>query len=165
MTRLRWLLLALLILAFVAGWGIYWWWQCTTLPATALAALEKAENFELISLEPSDQTSEGERFQGNLVLGRTTIHDVAVQQRLIEALKKGAAEGPWIGDKCFNPRHNIRVYGDGKMVDLLICFECKQGEIFLNGGRVSGFQLSDSPQPVFDKVLQDAGIPLAKPRH
>jgi hypothetical protein len=138
-------------------------------PPQVLVGLENAETFELISLEPMmsleplDQKSGEERLRGNRVLGKTTIKDKETQVRLIDALKKGAAEN--VGDiaMCFNPRHNLRVSHEGKTVDLLICFECLQVKCFVDGQPDVGFLTSRSPQTVFDAVLKDAGIPLAQP--
>ena len=61
---------------------------------------------------------------------------------------------------CFNPRHGIRLIGGGETTDLVICFECLQVQVFVDGRRPGGFLTSASPQPAFDQVLLAAGIAL-----
>jgi hypothetical protein len=57
----------------------------------------------------------------------------------------------------------MRLYDESTTIDLLICFQCNQVEIFVDGRNAPGFLIGSSPQPVFDKVLNDAGVPLPKP--
>jgi hypothetical protein len=63
---------------------------------------------------------------------------------------------------CFNPRHGIRASREGKTIDLVICFECLQVYVYAEEGRQGSFLTTSSPQPVFDQVLREAGVPLAK---
>ena len=64
---------------------------------------------------------------------------------------------------CFRPRHGIHATRGQKVVDLLVCFECSQVEVYSGGSDQPslGLRTSGSPEPVFDKALRDAGIPLA----
>jgi hypothetical protein len=52
---------------------------------------------------------------------------------LADALRLGAEDNFGIAAGCFNPRHGLRLKGGGKSVDLVICFECLQVEVFVNG--------------------------------
>ena len=132
------------------------------LPADVVDILSKAEQFELLSLDPN---SEGDKskdaFHEYKVLGKTAVKDAEARKKLIESLTKGM-EGEIRPAKCFNPRHGIRATHDGKTVDLVICFECHQFGLFSGAGEVTGFLVDKSPEPAFDKVLKDAGIPKAK---
>jgi hypothetical protein len=132
--------------------------------------LQKSESFELYSLEParkSDQDGKGvedkDGFHGWRVLGKTELKDKADRKRLAEALRQGAEDNFGTQAKCFNPRHGIRLKGDGKVIDLVICFECLQVKVFVDGDSKDGFLTTGEPQQEFDAVLKAADIKLARP--
>ena len=131
------------------------------IPADALAALENADHFELLSLDPAPVLQEKPEndFHGWKVLGMTEVKDAKTRQKLVVALRQGAKESNGKAARCFNPRHGIRVTGGGKTYDFVVCFECFSAQI-IQGGQRSGFLTTASPQPVFDQVLRDAGVPL-----
>src|SRR5262245_65277714 len=96
------------------------------LPPKARAILEKAEAFELLSLDPSPESErpkEGGYF-GWKVLGKTTVKDADTRKRIVEALLKGIESSDGNGARCFDPRHGISAKHEGQTVDLVICFEC-----------------------------------------
>jgi hypothetical protein len=131
------------------------------IPDELRAILEKAEQFELLSLSP-DRPQEQPKvaFHGWKVLGKTTVKDAETRRKLVTAFKKGVAENNGIVAACFNPRHGIRVTADGKTVDFVICFECDQVQAFVGDKKEPGFLITDSPQAVFDGVLKEARVPL-----
>jgi hypothetical protein len=138
------------------------------IPEAPHAALKKAERLELFSLEPEGGRKPPpkgkETFRGWVVLGKTVVKGKA-RDELVAAFEAGVAESIGTGALCFRPRHGIRVQHGGKTFDFVICFECLQTQIYDGkGARLRGVLHSDSPQPVFDKVLRDAGVPLAKKR-
>jgi hypothetical protein len=53
---------------------------------------------------------------------------------------------------------------EGKTVDVLICFECYWVYVYLDDKEepADRIAITRDAQPLFDKVLRDAGIPLAK---
>jgi hypothetical protein len=68
---------------------------------------------------------------------------------------------------CFTPRHGIHATRAGATVDLVVCFECLQIYLYVNGSEIRNggevrFLTSKSPEAVFDKVLADANVPLAR---
>ena len=133
------------------------------IPAGTIAALQHADRYELLSLDPGRVTDPPpDHFHGWRVLGRTTITDQATRTKLNEALRAGAREHSGAAVRCFNPRHGVRVTRADKAYDLVICFECLQVRTFEAGQRTEGFLVSASPQPVFDEVLRAAGVPLAE---
>jgi hypothetical protein len=140
------------------------------LPSAAKSIFEKAEEIELISLDPG-HPERGERppkgdYFGWKELGRTTLEDAETRRRVVSAVEKGFAEGGRAAS-CFDPRHAIHASYKGKTVDILICFRCSQVLVYLNDERQDPFlEISVSPQPVLDKILADANVPLApKPEH
>src|SRR5262249_37765355 len=75
------------------------------LPPEVVDILSKAEQIELLSLDPK---SEGDKskdaFHEYKVLGKTAVKDAEARKKLIESLTKGM-EGEIHPAKCFNPRH------------------------------------------------------------
>ncbi len=132
------------------------------LPDVARAALDGAERLELWSLDPTlRETPAADGFHGWRALGRVTVEDAAERARLVDALAKGVAGNDGVVAACFNPRHGVRAVHDGKTVDLVICFECLQVQMFVDASASEGFLTTSAPQPSFDRVLRAAGVPLA----
>src|SRR5207248_10826161 len=98
-------------------------------------------------------------FHGHRILGQTVIADPSVRSRLLTAFYDNVGRSD--PGRCFNPRHGIRAVRDGKTVDLLICFECWRVVVYDSRGE-HDTTISRIPQPVFDRVLTAARIPLAK---
>jgi hypothetical protein len=134
------------------------------LPDNITAILDKADQVELYSLDPSRQKEipAGADFHGWKVLGKTTVKDDA-RKALIAALKKGIKDSDGTVAACFNPRHGIRATVDGKTADVVICFECLSMSSFL--GETKGSALTTrSPEKTFNKILTDAKVPMPPQR-
>ncbi|CAN5555649.1 hypothetical protein BH09PLA1_BH09PLA1_18910 [soil metagenome] len=125
------------------------------MPAVALHALRNSDRFELFVLDP--RASDG-GFHGHAILGQTLITDRSVQLRLTDALQSGARWNNGSRYLCFNPRHGIRVTRGGQVIDMLICFECRQVYVFRGETRISVCTVSEAPQATFDAVLRQAGV-------
>lgn len=97
------------------------------MPAEARAILEKADRYELISLDPGAESDEkdkkADRFHGWKILGQTPIKDAETRKKVLGALLKGIEENDGSVADCFNPRHGLRATHDKKMVELVVCFE------------------------------------------
>src|SRR5262249_28902120 len=130
----------------------------------AAQALAKAEQVELFSLDPNFRKEPPQdSLHGWKILGKTTVKDGRTLKSLRAALLKSVEESDGIAAVCFNPRHAIRVTVDKKQVDFIICFECFQMRILSKEDKLmTGVLLTDTAQPVFDQILRDAGVPLAK---
>ncbi|MFK7779213.1 MAG: hypothetical protein QM501_13995 [Gimesia sp.] len=135
------------------------------LPSQASEALHNATTFELFSLEPSEgeKESNSSNFHGWNILGSHKITDLAVRNRILEALEAGIAENDGRVAACFAPRHGIRVKYKGEQHDFVICFQCYSGKWYTDNKRNEGITLTSSPQPIFDRTLKDASVPLAIP--
>ena|SRR5260370_6484365 len=136
------------------------------LPADAKTILEKAEQFELFSLDPSVEGMKDKGgFHGWKVLGKTVVKEAEVRKKILADLDKGISDSDGNGAKCFDPRHGIRAKRDGKIVDLVICFECGWIYVFRDdkAERQGVAVTTGKPQAGFDKVLKDAEVPLPKP--
>jgi hypothetical protein len=129
------------------------------IPGSAKAALEKADQFELLSVDPAQNKG---NFHGFRVLGRTQVKDADTRKKLVAAFEKGVEENDGGAGMCFNPRHGIRVTYKSKVVEFVICFQCSHVDVYGDEKR-DHFLTTGSPQPVFDQVLREAGVPLPEP--
>lgn len=137
--------------------------QHNKIPDKARLILEKAEEIELLSIDPVRPVEKPKNdFHGWKVLGKTVVKDAEARKKLVAAFKKGIAENKGEAALCFNPRHGIRASHDGKTADFLICFECFHGHTYVGEKKMEGFLITNSPEAVFDKVLKDAKVPLAE---
>jgi hypothetical protein len=135
-------------------------------PESIRIALENAEQFELLSLEPcptDKPENPRDTFYSVEILGRTQIKDMDTRKKLVAAFQKGVEEHDGSIALCFDPRHGIRIKHDGKTIDFIICFYCYQVEAYADGKDFAKMLISNSPQAAFDEALQKAGVPLAKP--
>jgi hypothetical protein len=125
-----------------------------------LQILEKGERFTLYSLAPevTQELKSGPDFEGYRIMGQTQVTNVRTRADLLVALYGGIGKGEV--EACFMPRHGIRAVRGNKTVDLVICFECEQIEIYSEHGP-PGATINDSPRPVFDRVLRQARVPLS----
>ena len=130
------------------------------IPAAAVAILEQADVFELLSLSPRHQPRTAkDDFHGYEVLGRAEIADPKTRKKLVSAFEQGVAENQGTIAACFNPRHGIHVTRNGKTEDFVVCFECLQVHSY--GAIDEDFLISSSPNATFETVLRRAGILLA----
>lgn len=130
-----------------------------------MGALENADSYELISLDPDRRTAKepGEKFHGWRVLGSTKIADPEVRKQVTEALRKAASEPDGTVVGCFDPRHGIRVVRGNKTMELVICFECITAHVHAENAKPTGFRVTNAAQPVFDEVLKKAGVAMPPP--
>jgi hypothetical protein len=145
------------VMTLIAG-GAFAYLRWYGMPLGAWYALNNADRYELLSLHP--YLSEPE-YYGHEILGQTVVADVTMRDRLNEALQAGVRGSEGRVKSCFNPRHGIRVTHDGVTTDFVICFECRQVQVWRGNQQIAFFLVSDSPQTVFDEVLKSAGVPLA----
>jgi hypothetical protein len=131
------------------------------IPTAAAAILDKADHFELLSLDPRLQLNAADGdFYGYRVFGTAVIRDAESRQKLVSAFKRAVAEKPVAIAACFNPRHGIRARKSGEQADFVICFECRQ--VHVSYGQAGGeFRISNSAEALFDSVLQSHGLALA----
>jgi hypothetical protein len=137
-----------------------WFMIRTQNSSDPMRALDEADQYELYSIlpGPDPQVSKAE-FHQYPVLGKISVNDQAARERLTNVLKAAARAGH--GKKCFAPRHGIRVVKGETTTDFVICFECNHVYIWRNGDQAGGFTVGSTPQPVFDEILNAAGIQLA----
>ena len=123
------------------------------LPAETKAFLMDADEFTLLSLNPSsDLEHKGKTgFRGHRVLGETQIGAGVERTRLVNAFEQGIANGGGLFF-CFNPRHGIRAKKDGKTIECLICFECANVYIYSESA-TNGYSTASTPSAIFNASL------------
>lgn len=135
-----------------------------TIPEPANSSLTSADSMVLYSLNP-DFRAKGSKdkpqFHGWEVLGQTEIRDAATREKMTAALRQATANNPGVAAGCFNPRHGLRLVQGDKTIDLVICFECFQVQIFVGEEAVGGFLTTFHPRAAFDAPLTAAGIRIA----
>ncbi len=123
--RLLLLSCSALLLACVLGFGKEDAKPVKKLTPLAVSILNKAQVFELYSLdfEVRDEKPPA-GFHGFKVLGKVTITDADVREKVLSALQDGITKSGGMGSFCFDPRHGIRAKFDDLTAELVICFEC-----------------------------------------
>jgi hypothetical protein len=113
---------------------------------------------------PKDRgpTNGRELLYGYPVLGQVRITDPELRQEVLAAVKADIRAGSQDQNKCFFPRHVLRVTKGHRTTDVVICFQCHSYLLYPDGlGRSDLTPPIDSrSQPLLNKVLTDAGIPL-----
>jgi hypothetical protein len=135
------------------------------IPKEARAAFDKAEEFELYSLDPARDIggAKAATLHGWKVLGKVTIKG-ADAKKVRQAVEKGVKDSDGSVAACFNPRHGIRVTDGKTTYDLVICYECLSASVFVGDDRVSSFLTARGPEGTLNNVLKDAKVPLPKGR-
>jgi hypothetical protein len=127
------------------------------IPAPAASLLERADRFELLSLDPNIQLRVAEEdFHGYRVLETVVIADPEIREKLVSDFRKAVAENQGVAAACFNPRHGIRVTRNEKRADFVICFQCDQVQVY--GEVRAEFLITNSAEKLFDSVLRSKGV-------
>ena len=135
------------------------------LPEIIGVALKEGTDFELFSLGSlGKEESKKQRKMGyEPVLGSTKIKSPELREELTTAFLDAAYINTASFTACDpNFRHAIRVKYQGSNFDLLICFECSKGAARHKDEYLHSFQINGKPEPLFDKVLTEAGVKLAE---
>jgi hypothetical protein len=156
----RWLFLAAGVLFAIAALVACWWcWDAFAIPTEP----EQLTLYSIDGREPrKPQAPEPpQRFYGHPVLGKVEVADAAQRREIMRSLRWGVAEHtPMTMAGCFWPRHAIRIVAGGRTIDYVICFECRQVEVRQGDSCCEVIGMTRSPQPLFNKVLHDAGVPI-----
>jgi hypothetical protein len=118
-------------------------------------ALRAAKSFEIYRLDPEGRMGE-KGFYGFKILERKRATDPSpVIATLVTAIEKS-------GDDlalCFNPRHGIHLEtSSGKTYDFVICFECHQTALHVNGAEEGKVFPTDNVSVAMDKAFKKNGL-------
>lgn len=135
------------------------------LPEIIGVALQEGTDFELFSLGSlgKEESKKQRKMSYEPVLGSTKNKSPELREELTTAFLDAAYINTASFTACdSNFRHAIRVKYQGSNFDLLICFECSKGAARHKDEYLHSFQINGKPEPLFDKVLTEAGVPLAE---
>jgi hypothetical protein len=96
---------------------------------------------------------------GNSELGRIVLTDPQERFQVSEAVI--CAIGRGFRMRCFTPRHVVEATKDGKVLTVVMCFECGNVEVTAEGKQTRRLSLSPAPAAYFNRLLAKAGIPVA----
>jgi hypothetical protein len=108
-----------------------------------------------------EEKAKGELFHRFPVLGKTEITSAADRSAILAAVKKGIAKSNGREDKCFYPRHGLRLVQNGRHIEFVICFQCEQLDEYTDGQRVNK-PTADAASGLLNEQLTKAHIPIAK---
>lgn len=111
--------------------------------------------------EPPRPPWQGERLHDYPLLGKVVITDPARRREVLRAVDADIRTGHPRQAKCFWPRHVVRAVKDGHTVDVVICFECHTYEAYTDGRDRAGGTIGSGSKPLLNRLLTEAGVPLA----
>jgi hypothetical protein len=129
-------------------------------PADSYAAFMKSDKLTLYSLKPEGKNEGAEDFHGYSVLGKTEIDILKYQADVKNAFIREMAGA--YGAACFNPRHALRAEGNGRTIDVVICFECENFVVYSGDAKGEGSIAAANLVDPFNQVLSNAKIEVAK---
>ena len=100
-------------------------------------------------------------FHGYPILGKVIVRGDD-KTALLSALAKGQADKPASGARCFIPRHGLRLTKAGAVQDYVICFQCNYIDTVRAGQEDTRDTIDDAPRVVFNRILRDAGVTIAR---
>ena len=128
------------------------------LPDAARTALEKADQIDVLSLDPTADETDKDAFHKYKVLGRATVKDTDARKDIAAAVEKGVAEGGPVA-RCFEPRHGLHVVYNDTTYDFLICYQCSRIRIFRGTPEPETVATSGASKAALDKALKSADAP------
>jgi hypothetical protein len=139
------------------------------LPKEAIDALNTGKEVILYSLDPGPRPDspppelgpEG-GLNGFKILGKLSLTDPKQRSIAVDALNAAIRAADYrLMAACFVPRHAIRVTAGNKTFDFMICYQCRQIQLFEQGVSKAVIGIPDAPESL-NKLLTEAKIPLAE---
>lgn len=138
----------------------------TCLPEDLARALNGAESWELLALDPFsfDRKDPGKGFHGWDVLASAHTMDTALKDELTAALNAAmeCRQGRMAG--CYQPRHGLRVQTDAGQIDVEICFQCVTLKVYREGEEKSfrRANVQSEARPAVDAVFTALGLEISR---
>ncbi len=124
------------------------------------------ERLTLLSIDgthgPGKAPPNAEQFHEYPVLGKLEITEAEQRKAIMTAIERGIWTAKYgRGGGCFWPRHGIRIERDGELLDYVICFQCHNLEVYSGSVQDHGAATTENAKGLLNRLLVDAGIPLA----
>jgi hypothetical protein len=129
---------------------------------SVLSVLRNADEIEVYSIDSGTSGPGTILFHNESALGMTVVKHAAQRKDIISSLEHASLPtSSSFSMLCFNPRHAVRVKHGDKIADFLLCFECVNMSVGTENeiGRI--MEMAYLFEPLLDKILTDANIPLA----
>lgn len=134
--------------------------KSNNLPAEALRALHSHDRVVLYSLEPwSDPDDPGSRLQGFEILGQATLTSSQAASATA-AFESAIAKPDGIVASCFDPRHALRILTGGHTYDFLLCYSCRQLQVYRDDKWFGEANAVGSPKSL-NELLTTLNLPLS----
>jgi hypothetical protein len=114
-----------------------------------------------VSQDKTRGAPSAEHFHDYPVLGKVEITETNQLHEIAKALKKGLVPPilKILGmSACFIPRHGIRAIDSGHTIDCVICYECKNIDVYVDGRSTYYGPITLNAEPVLARCLGAAGI-------
>ena len=128
------------------------------LPKDARDIFEASKTLELV--ETTDTCGYGgydptiKKFEGCDVQRRAFITDSSIKRKLLNSIFSAAATSS-SGNACWAGVHGLRAESEGKIVEMLICFECENFQgTSSQSTRSFGGGFSPAPKPLIESLLK-----------
>ena len=129
--------------------------------------IESADRVELLSLLP-DASKKKETglptvgsFHGYPLLGRAPINDPVKRKALVEKFLASVDYAHDWPAMCFFPRHALVCEHGSKKVEILICYQCRQIEVYCDSERSEIIGINTFSKEMLNQMLREANVPLA----
>jgi hypothetical protein len=143
---------------------IYFWGEASDLPSDPdeLTLFSIDGDWHHTMGDQKDHPKDQEQLYRYPVLGRVEITDPNLRRRIMASVKQDIRRGA-VQNKCFEPRHVLRVKKGNSTVDIVICFKCHNYAMSRDGGPLDGItpSIGERSQQLLNSILKDAGVPLA----
>lgn len=101
----------------------------------------------------------------NKVLGKVAVNSKNDRAQVIKALRESLGKIPGYASSCLPEyRHSVAFVSGGHYYDVLLCYQCGQVRVIIDGDDEggNGQTYSMGSQAALNAILRKAGIPLAK---
>lgn len=148
--------IAMVAVVCVMAFGV-WWFKVR--PTVAVP-----ERMVVYSIDGRGKFDRGGPYTGEVfhvypVVGKVEITDEASRREITRALNAGLTSVV-MPNKCFWPRHAVRLVRGDETIDLVICFQCNQVGRSDEGWLMSPDLMGDAPRDVLNRYLTRAGVEL-----
>ena len=133
----------------------------TTMPSPAENALSSPSKVILYSLTPAGNDWKGvNSFHGYRVLGKVMLEGEEAFQ-VSNEFKQAVFRADGSVASCFDPRHGLQVADKTHTFDFVLCYECRQMEIYEDNKKIADIGAKGSPS-FLNELLAKRNIPLSK---
>jgi hypothetical protein len=129
--------------------------------------LRDGEQFTIYTLLPhlgpkGQPDPEKPAFHGYTITGEARIREAAAQTAILDTLLDAVSASDGRVAACFNPRHGIRVFHQGRFLDLVICYECLHLRVYAANDAPSQVVLTQDVTQDMTRLYERAGLSVEK---